>query len=181
MSAQLQLVRPGAGSRQDGSHVQQLRSGRVYATRPSSSPLLTKALGHVDWSDAYAVTIPSGEGPRDPQEWADAVFRAPPSPLVRALFGARQLTVRLVGIEVGGRHVFDTVSRSEHEVLLGADQGHLAFRVLVAVETDRVVLSTVVRLRNRRGRAYFALVRRLHPMVVCSMLARAARNMTASS
>ena len=118
---------------------------------------------------------------RDPQEWADAVFRAAQSPVVRILFGAREVLVGAVGIERGGRHVFDTVSRSEHEVLLGADQTHLAFRASVLVEPDRVVLSTVVELRNRRGRAYFALVRRLHPMVVRGMLARAARTMAVAA
>ena len=118
---------------------------------------------------------------RDPQDWADAVFRAPPSPLVRLLFGARELAVKAVGIERGGRHVFDTVARSQHEVLLGADQEHLAFRASVLVQPDRVVLSTIVELRNRRGRAYFALVRRVHPFVVRRMLARAARTMSASS
>ncbi len=66
-------------------------------------------------------------------------------------------------------------------MLLGADQAHLGFRASVFVEVDRVVLSTVVELRNRRGRAYFALVRRLHPMVVRGMLTRAAKKMAASS
>jgi len=173
MSAQLELVRPEHDSR----FVRPLDSTRVYALRPPRTPLLARALTHVDWSDAYAVAIPPDARRRDPQEWADAVFRAPPSPMVRILFGARELLVSLVGIEPGGRHVFDTVSRSEHEVLLGADQKHLAFRASVLVETDRVVLSTVVELRNRRGRAYFTLVRRLHPMVVRGMLARAARTM----
>ena len=86
-----------------------------------------------------------------------------------------------MGIERGGRHVFDTVSRTEHEVLLGADQAHLGFRASVLVEADRVVLSTVVELRNRRGRAYFALVRRLHPWSCAAMLARAAQKMAASA
>ena len=67
------------------------------------------------------------------------------------------------------------------EVLLGADQSHLGFRASVLVERDRVVLSTVVELHNRRGRAYFALVRRLHPLVVRGMLARAAKKMAASA
>ena len=62
-----------------------------------------------------------------------------------------------------------------HEVLLGADQTHLAFRASVLVEPDLVVVSTVVELRNRRGHAYFALVRWLHPFVVRAMLACAAR------
>jgi hypothetical protein len=98
---------------------------------------------------------------------------------VRLLFGARELVVRAVGIERGGRHVFDIVARTEHEVLLGADQAHLSFRASVLVEPDRVVLSTVVQLNNRRGRGYFRVVRLVHPYVVRRLLARAGGAMAA--
>jgi Protein of unknown function (DUF2867) len=107
------------------------------------------------------------------------MFRARPPLAVRLLFAAREVVVRVVAIERGGRQVFDTVARGEQEVLLGVDQDHLAFRISVLVQPDRVVLSTVVQLRNRRGRAYFAVVRRLHPFVVRGMLARAAKTMAA--
>jgi hypothetical protein len=67
------------------------------------------------------------------------------------------------------------VSWRPGEVLLGTDQEHLGFRVSVLVEPDRVVVSTVVQVRNRRGRAYSALVRRAHPLVVRDALAKAGR------
>ena len=69
------------------------------------------------------------------------------------------------------------MARTDDEVLLGVDQSHLAYRASVLVEPDRVVLSTVVDLRNRRGAAYFAVVRKVHPFVVRTMLTRAARTM----
>ena len=181
MSALLQSVRPASGHEHHRRFVRPAESGRVYATQLPTTRLLAQPLPFVDWSDAYAVGIPIGERRRDPQEWADAVFRSSPPLVTRVLFAARELLVRGVGIERGGRHVFNTVSRTDHEVLLGADQAHLGFRASVLVEVDRVVLSTVVELRNRRGRAYFALVRRLHPMVVRGMLTRAAKKMAASS
>ena len=180
MSAQLQLVREPSGREHDRRYVRPVRTGRVYATELPATRLLAHPMPFVDWSDAYAVGIPAGDRSRDPQEWADAIFRAPPMG-VRVLFGVRELLVRAVGIERGGRHVFTTVARTDHEVLLGADQAHLGFRASVLVEHDRVVVSTVVELRNRRGRAYFAVVRRLHPLVVRRMLARAARKMAASA
>ena len=180
-STQLQSFRPVPGAEHDSRFVRPVRSGRVYATGLPRTELLPQALPFVDWSDAHAVGIPIGEGRRDPQEWADAVFRSPPPFITRVLFAARELLVRGVGIERGGSHVFNTVSSSEHEVLLGADQAHLGFRTSVLVEVDRVVLSTVVELHNRRGRAYFALVRRLHPLVVRGMLSRAAKQMAASA
>ena len=181
MSAQLLSVRPSVGLDRHTRFVRPSRPGRAYATELPASRLLRHPLPFIDWSDAYAVGVPVGDRPRDPQEWADAVFRAPPPLLVRALFGLRELVVRGVGIERGGRQVFDTVSRTDREVLLGVDQAHLGFRASVLVEADRVVVSTVVQLRNRRGRAYFALVRRIHPLVVRRMLERAARTMASSS
>ena len=156
------------------------KPGRVYAIPLPTTPLLTGALPHVDWSDAYAVLTPSGAPRRDPQEWADAIFHGPPL-WIRALFGVREVVVRLVGIERGGGHVFATVYWRPDEVLVGTDQGHLGFRASVLVEPGRVVLSTVVQLRNRRGRVYSALVRRIHPWVVRGMLARAARKMALGS
>jgi hypothetical protein len=181
MSTQLQSVRPAVGLEHHRRFVRPAECGRVYATQLPATRLLRHPLPFIDWSDAYAVGIPIDGRRRDPQEWADAVFGAPPPFITRVLFAARELLVRGVGIERGGRHVFNTVSRTEHEVLLGADQAHLGFRASVLVDVDRVVLSTVVELRNRRGRAYFAIVRRLHPLVVRGMLTRAAKKMAASA
>jgi hypothetical protein len=118
--------------------------------------------------------------PLDPQAWADAVFRDPPR-LVLAALGLRELLVGLVGIDRAGRGAFDTLARTEDEVLLGTDSNHLDFRASVRREPDRVVLTTVVQLHNRRGRAYFALVRAVHPTVVRAMLNRAARRLSGSS
>jgi hypothetical protein len=156
------------------------KPGRVRRIPLPTTALLTGALPYVDWSDAYAVFTPSGAPRHDPQEWADAIFHGPPL-WIRGLFGLREAVVRLVGIERGGSHVFATVDWRPDEVLVGTDQGHLGFRASVLVEPGRVVLSTVVRLHNRRGRAYSALVRRIHPVVVRGMLARAVQKMGAAS
>jgi len=150
------------------------RTPRAYLVAPPPSSPLGDALPHVDWSDAYAIGIPAGASRRDPEEWADAVFHAPPV-WIQVLFGVRELLVRAVGIERGGAHVFDIVSRTADEVVLGVDQSHLGFRACVLVERHRVVVTTVVQFHNRRGVAYFALVRRVHTLIVRSMLARAAR------
>jgi hypothetical protein len=141
--------------------------------------LLDGALDRVDFADAHAVRVRPG-APRDPQVWADAVFRDPPAWVVAALL-LREALVGLVGIERAGTAAFDTLARTDDEVLLGTDAGHLDFRVGVRREPERVVVSTVVRLRNRRGRAYFALVRPVHPVVVRAMLGRAARRLSRSS
>jgi hypothetical protein len=155
------------------------RPGRVSAVTVPESPLLARALPRMDWSDAYAVAFP-GLRPGNPQEWADAIFHSPPL-WVAALVGVREVLVCLVGIERGGSHAFDTVAWNADEVLLGIDQRHLSFRASVLVEPTRVVLSSVVQVHSRRGRAYSAVVRRIHPVVVRAMLRRAARTMTLSA
>jgi Protein of unknown function (DUF2867) len=155
------------------------RPGEVRAVAVPKSPLLAGALAAVDWSDAYAVSFP-GRPPGDPLAWADAIFHSPPL-WVGALFGVREVLVRLIGIEPGGGHAFDTVAWHADEVLLGIDQRHLAFRASVLLAPHRVVLTTVVTVHNRRGRAYSAVVRRVHPVVIRAMLARAARRMAAST
>ena len=174
MTAQDQSPLSGAEDVHPYSFVGLTRSPRPYLVPTPPSPLLADALPNYDWSDAYAVQIPASASRRDPQEWADAVFHAPPF-WIRVLFVVREPLVRAVGIERADEHVFDTVAGAADEVLLGTDQGHLGFRVSVLVELDRVVVTTLVKFHNRRGAAYFALVRRVHPLVVRSMLARAAR------
>ena len=110
MNAQITSFRPDAGPHHRNLHlVGPAKPGHVYAIPLPTTPLLTGALPYVDWSDAYAVLTPRGAPRRDPQEWAGAIFHSPPL-WVRALFGVREVAVRLVGIERGGSHVFATVT-----------------------------------------------------------------------
>ncbi|WP_184365252.1 DUF2867 domain-containing protein [Nocardiopsis metallicus] len=141
---------------------------------PEAARLARTAFEKTDHAGAFSLGLRPGIS-TDPQEWADAVFRDPPR-WVMALLLLRESLVGLVGIERGGRSAFDTVASRPGEVLLGTDSGHLDFRASVLVEEDSgsVTLSTVVRLNNRRGRLYWAVVRRLHPFVIRAMLRRAA-------
>src|SRR5918999_1023516 len=92
------------------------------AGAPNTS-LLAGALPRVDWTDAHAVAAMPGT-PLDPQAWADAVFRDPPRWVLAAL-GLRELLVGFVGIDRSGAGAFDTLARTENEVLLGTDSDHL--------------------------------------------------------
>jgi hypothetical protein len=150
----------------------------VHGVPVPTTELLAHALPHVTWSDAYAVVLPVRAPVRDAQEWADAIFRGPPR-WIRVLFGVRGVLVRVVGIEPGDRHVFDTLDRRPGEVLLGTTQRHLGFRASVLVNPTEVVVTTLVDVRSGRGHPYSALVRRVHPPVVRGLLARAASTMAA--
>jgi Protein of unknown function (DUF2867) len=141
-----------------------------------ATALLAGALPGVDWSDAHAVDC-GPDAPADPQEWADALFRDAPRWVVAAL-ALRDALVGLVGIDRSAPSAFATLARTADEVLLGTDERHLDFRASVLREPRRVVLSTVVQLHDARGRAYFAIVRRVHPMIVRAMLDRAASRLS---
>ncbi|MDQ4116133.1 MAG: DUF2867 domain-containing protein, partial [Actinomycetota bacterium] len=122
---------------------------------------------------AYAVRVGAGL-PDDPEWWADALFRDLP-PVVVGLMALREALVGLVGIERARGDEFDARERTDDEVLLGADAGHLDFRCVVRTGPRRVVLATAVDLHGFRGRLYWGVVRHVHPWVVRAMLARAAR------
>lgn len=124
--------------------------------------------------DAFAVPVWRGF-PTDPQYWADATFRDLPG-WVRAAFAVRQAVAAVVGIDRGEpADFFSTRERTETEVLLGGDPGHLRFRASVLVADGAVTLTTVSAPSNSKGRAYLAVVRRVHPSVIRAMLRRAHR------
>ncbi len=147
---------------------------RARASEPPAGAL--SVLPRADFADAFAVRLRPGM-PTDPQAWVSA-FSADPPGWVRGLVAAREAVVGLIGIDRAGRSAFAVRSRTATEAVAGTDARHLDFRAVVTVEPTRVVLTTVVRLYNRRGRAYFALVRRIHPAVVAAMLTRAATRLS---
>ncbi|WP_433797084.1 DUF2867 domain-containing protein [Actinoplanes sp. CA-252034] len=143
---------------------------------PADALALRSALPQPDLADAFAARIPPG-ATTDAQAWADAIFRNPP-PAVTALLRLRNILVAPFGIARGDRTAFDTIIRTDRELLLGTDAGHLDFRASILVDAGdddiTVTLSTHAVARNRSGRVYLALIRLFHPPVVKAMLRRAA-------
>jgi Protein of unknown function (DUF2867) len=134
-----------------------------------------------DFVDMAAVPLPPG-APTDPRVWAEAVFSHAPLPVV-ALLGLRQLLVPLLGVPRAPRSVFDVDDVVGEEALIVADDVHLDFRCGVAVDPVRrlVRVTTVVRLKGRRGRLYFAPVRLAHSPIVHAMLTGASRRLAATA
>ncbi|GEA80008.1 DUF2867 domain-containing protein [Cellulomonas uda] len=137
-----------------------------------------------DYADTTIVRLPPG-APTDPRAWATTTFSPRTMPRwVLAALALRQLLVPLLGIPRAPRSTFavDEVvtGPTGGEALIVADDEHLDFRCGVAVDSRAglVAVTTNVRLHNRRGRLYLLPVRALHPHVVRSMLARAARVLT---
>ncbi|MEU6672056.1 DUF2867 domain-containing protein [Streptomyces sp. NPDC046727] len=115
---------------------------------PAGARLARAAFGRVDHSDAFRMPLRPGM-PRDPESWRGV------------LRGAS----------------FPVVGREGGEVLLGEDAGHLDFRASILVDDGHVTLGTVVRIHNRRGRWYWAAVRRVHPFMARTMLRRTHRRL----
>ncbi|CAM5784497.1 DUF2867 domain-containing protein [Cellulomonas persica] len=138
-----------------------------------------------DYADVTIIRLPTG-APTDPGTWATTTFSPRTAPAwVRVALGLRQLLVPLIGVPRAPRETFavdEVVAEpAGGEALIVADDRHLDFRCGVAVDATAglVAVTTNVRLHNRRGRLYFLPVRALHPVVVRSMLKRAARVLAA--
>lgn len=139
------------------------------------------ALDRVDFADAYRMRLHPAM-PAEPETWAAAVLRPPPT--VRALLRLRQALVRPFGIRREPDDVdqaFPVTARDDREVVRGTDAPHLDFRLAVLTDGEAVTATTATKLNNRRGRAYFAVVRLFHGPVVRAMLRRAHREIALGS
>jgi hypothetical protein len=75
---------------------------------------------------------------------------------------------------------FPVVSETPNRIVLGFDDWHLDFRVVVDVsaladDRQQVTATTLVRTHNRAGRVYLAAIMPFHRVIVRTLLARAAR------
>ena len=75
---------------------------------------------------------------------------------------------------------FPVVSEARDRVVMGFDDWHLDFRVVVDVSSlnpdrQQVTATTLVRTHNRIGRAYLAFIMPFHRIIVRTMLAQVAR------
>ena len=169
------------------------RSSDVSKVPVPAGGLAANTLPRVDFADAYAMEVPPATGAR---ALADAVFASAP-PWVAALMAVRHAVVAPLGL-VGTRRsleraarvanrtgdrigVFPVLAEAPDELLLGLDDRHLDFRVSVRIIEDsgrcRGVVSTLVRIHNALGRAYFGVVKPFHRVIVPAMMRRAGRTL----
>jgi hypothetical protein len=104
---------------------------------------------------------------------------------VRGLVGLRNVLGRIVGLKAGSESapsshhdkigIFPLLSQSEREVVLGLDDWHLDFRLVIEVADlgehgTRVSATTLVRRKNLFGRFYIGLVTPFHNVIVPAVL-----------
>ena len=149
---------------------------------PSTLPLLAGAR----FADAFRCEI--DEQGLDAISASRRVFARPPA-WIRRLLRLRNLLVAPLGLkgtpEAAGAQsqarigFFPIVSQSAERVVLGFDDKHLDFRVVVdSAPTDggsRITATTLVRQHNRIGRVYLTLILPFHRIIVPAMLAQAGK------
>ncbi|MGW1811504.1 DUF2867 domain-containing protein [Streptomyces sp. NPDC002078] len=118
----------------------------VAAELPERAALARTAFARTDFADAWQLPLRPGM-PREPQLWQ---------------------------AELPGR-TFPVVASERYEILMGKDAWHLDYRASLLVGPDHVTLSSVVRTHNIAGRAYWAVIRRRHPVAARRMLRRVHR------
>jgi hypothetical protein len=144
------------------------------------------------FADAYCLIV---EAPAlDAAAAAQRVFSRTPR-WISALLALRNRLVALIGLKgteeaAAGKNAssgkmrrigfFPIVSQTADRIVMGFDDWHLDFRVVVDVlalggDRQQVIATTLVRTHNWVGRAYLALIMPFHRIIVRTMLAQAAQ------
>ncbi len=121
--------------------------------------------GH-QFADAYKVPVPHG---LDAIEATRLAFAHGPL-WIRSLMGLRNRLGRLVGLRPAPAGGFPVVRESAGEVVLGFNDRHLDFRVVVAVAGGFAALTTIVRWHNVWGRAYLTAIMPFHRAIAARMI-----------
>ena len=139
-------------------------------------------LPDADWADSYGVRLDGSD--LDPMEVArDLMGRAPKwvgallkiRNLIVGFFGLKSAKLELTGQDTIG--AFPVIAHDREHVLLGFNDKHLDFRIIVAVEPEavehqHVSLTTLVQRHNLFGRIYILFVTPFHRLIVKSFLKR---------
>ncbi len=137
-----------------------------------------------DWADSYCVCIDRndlvpmdvaseliGRAPR----WVGALLKI--RNWIVGVFGLKSAELELTGQDkIGG---FPVIDHDGERVLLGFDDKHLDFRIIVTVEPEdaghqQVSLTTLVKRHNLFGRIYILVITPFHKLIVKTFLKRVA-------
>jgi hypothetical protein len=152
-----------------------LRRDRAYSgimthrqTAIAASPYAgaERILPGFQFADAYKVEAPRG---LDAIEATRLAFAHGPL-WIRGLMGLRNRLGRLVGLRPAPASGFPVVSQAADEVVLGFNDKHLDFRIVVAVAGGFATVTTIVRWHNAWGRAYLAAIMPFHRAIAARMI-----------
>jgi hypothetical protein len=157
------------------------------APEASTAPLLAGA----DFADAYRLIVAASD--LNAAAAAERIFGKSPG-WVSALLALRNRFAALIGLKTGHEApeslrsserrrrigLFPVISETPGRAVMGFDDWHLDFRVIVdvaALGADRheVTVTTLVRTRNAVGRIYLATIMPFHRLIARTLLAQAAK------
>jgi hypothetical protein len=157
---------------------------RELAPEASTAPLLTGA----DFADAFRLLVEAPD--LDAASAAQRVFAKSPG-WVSALLALRNRFAALIGLKTGheplrsseGRRrigLFPVIDETPGRIVMGFDDWHLDFRVVVDVaargeDPHEVTVTTLVRTHNAVGRIYLATIMPFHRLIARTLLAQAAQ------
>jgi hypothetical protein len=160
---------------------------RALAPDATTAPLLAGA----GFADAYRLVV---SGPALDATAAQRIFSRTPC-WIAALLALRNRLGAVIGLKRTDETPFEAslpadkrrrigffpiVSQAQDRVVLGFDDWHLDFRVVVDVlplsaDRQQLTATTLVRTHNGTGRAYLAFIMPFHRAFVRAMLAQAAK------
>jgi hypothetical protein len=157
--------------------------------------MILNSLAKTDYSDAYSVLLPVSPI-IDVRTAAQSFFECAPKWVIQ-LMQFRDTLVGLIGLKthakstqkpdftkvnfkVGENYgLFEIKYRSPTEIIMGADDKHLNFRVSIMVNQtpelkQQLVMATVVDIHNKFGATYFKIIAPFHQLVVKSFIKKMA-------
>lgn len=144
------------------------------------------ALPEADWADCFEMLV-SGP-PLSAETVARQAFERMPS-WVDGLMRIRNILVRPFGLKRDSAEIpaemarvgfFPVISQTDRELVLGFDDSHLDFRIVVRAEPagaalTRASMMTLIRRHNLLGKAYLAAIMPFHRLIVRRSLGRVGR------
>lgn len=151
----------------------------------SSVKLPHPTLPGADWADSFTIT--TAQAGITPEIAARKIMGSRPGWVVR-LMQFRDLVMRPFGLKSGINApenadiigIFPVIARAEKSIILGLDDRHLDFRLIIEIEETpdsltKIHAITAVKRHNMFGRAYLATITPFHNRIVPAMLNAAYR------
>lgn len=134
-----------------------------------------------DYADAFLIPLPA-TAVRSPQQWAETIFSQQSMPgWVAAGFRFRQVLRKPAGAGKAAARLIPIRKIEAEEALVAFDSDRLHVRCSVGISTNQCLIrvTTAVRFNDRRGRRLFRLLQPIHPLLMNSMIRKAARILAA--
>lgn len=138
---------------------------------PIPAPIACAAfLPGFHFADTYAIAAPAGI---DAIEAKQRIIASTPA-WVNALMVLRNRLVGLASLKTAPISEFPVIAETPESVVLGFDDSHLDFRIVVWLPeaTRELSLTTIVRTHNRFGRLYLRLIMPFHRLIARRMTER---------